>query len=296
MRTRRRFDLFPAIGIGLGIGLVAGMPQQAPAAEPTKSSTANLVETGRRLFFEETFDGNGRTCGTCHPATNNFTIDPAFIRRLPRRDPLFVAEFNPKLKGLENPRLLRRFGLVLENPDGFDRPGVMRGVPHNFALKTTMNSDLPGKKDALGWGGDGSPGAGSLRLFAMGAVVQHLPKSLNREEGVDFRLPTDDELDVLEAYMLTLGRQREIDLAAMTFAEEVVEKGKELFNGGGTANRACSACHQNAGANNDKGVNANFDTGTRLLKLKRMPPDAGFGQNHEDGIDGYGNGTINTPS
>ena len=27
-----------------------------------------LVEEGRRLFFEETFGGNGRTCGSCHPA------------------------------------------------------------------------------------------------------------------------------------------------------------------------------------------------------------------------------------
>jgi hypothetical protein len=41
-----------------------------------------LIEEGRRLFLEETFDGNGRTCGTCHPPTNNFTIDPEFIRTL----------------------------------------------------------------------------------------------------------------------------------------------------------------------------------------------------------------------
>jgi hypothetical protein len=25
-------------------------------------------------------DGNGRTCATCHPPTNNFSIDPEFIR------------------------------------------------------------------------------------------------------------------------------------------------------------------------------------------------------------------------
>ena len=38
-----------------------------------------LIERGRRLFMNETFNGNGRTCATCHPPTNNFTIDPAFI-------------------------------------------------------------------------------------------------------------------------------------------------------------------------------------------------------------------------
>ena len=32
-----------------------------------------LISQGAELFFEETFNGNGRTCGTCHPASNNFT-------------------------------------------------------------------------------------------------------------------------------------------------------------------------------------------------------------------------------
>ena len=45
-----------------------------------------LIERGRRLFMEETFNGNGRTCATCHPPTNNFTIDPAFIAGLPDDD------------------------------------------------------------------------------------------------------------------------------------------------------------------------------------------------------------------
>ena len=46
----------------------------------------------------------------------------------------------------------------------------------------------------------------------MGAVIQHLTKSLNRVEGVDFRLPTDDELDALEAFQLSLGRQEEVNI------------------------------------------------------------------------------------
>ncbi len=33
------------------------------------------VCAGARVFFDETFGGNGRTCGTCHPAQNNFTLD-----------------------------------------------------------------------------------------------------------------------------------------------------------------------------------------------------------------------------
>ena len=34
---------------------------------------------GADIFFNETFGGNGRTCGTCHPASNNTTIDPRFV-------------------------------------------------------------------------------------------------------------------------------------------------------------------------------------------------------------------------
>src|SRR6187402_918855 len=49
------------------------------------------VCAGARLFFDETFSGNGRTCGSCHPAANNYTIDVMFTSTLPPSDPLFVA-------------------------------------------------------------------------------------------------------------------------------------------------------------------------------------------------------------
>ena len=70
-------------------------------------------ERNRRLFTNETFGGNGRTCGTCHPAQNNLTIDPTFIATLPQSDPLFVAENNPALAALEIPALLRGRGLIV---------------------------------------------------------------------------------------------------------------------------------------------------------------------------------------
>ena len=60
---------------------------------------SDLVEQGRELFFNETFEGNGRTCGTCHRAENNFTIDPAFIATLPgaRELPLYYQTIAPLL-------------------------------------------------------------------------------------------------------------------------------------------------------------------------------------------------------
>jgi hypothetical protein len=75
-----------------------------------------LVLEGLRLFTEETFGGNRRTCATCHPATNNFTIDPQFIKRLDRRDPLFVAEFNPALRNLERSKVREVDGASCDDP------------------------------------------------------------------------------------------------------------------------------------------------------------------------------------
>ena len=49
--------------------------------------------------------------------------------------------------------------------------------------------------------------------------------------------------------MLSLGNQDELDLQEMSFADPDVEAGRRLFLGEDGANRACSFCHDNAGAN-----------------------------------------------
>src|SRR6185436_4111425 len=97
-----------------------------------------LVRRGAQLFFKETFGGNGRTCGTCHRADNNLTIDPAFIATLPSSDPLFVAETNPNLAALEDSTMLRQQGLIRENTDGLANPPVLRSVPHTFSMETGL--------------------------------------------------------------------------------------------------------------------------------------------------------------
>ena len=126
----------------------------------------------------------------------------------------------------------------------------------------------------------------------MGAVIQHFTKSLNRVEGVDFRLPTDAELDALEAFQLSLGRQEEVNIdpaddRALVFTDAFVEDGKFLFDDAPSRNgngRSCAACHNNAGANNAAGVNRNFATGTMFLTNAPgcllgfiAPGDGGFG-------------------
>ncbi len=278
----------------------AGVVRGATSVAFTTRRGERLLQ-GAELFFNERFDGNGRTCATCHPADNNFTLDPGFIARLPADDPLFVSETNPALAGLENPRLLREFALVLENVDGFDRPGVLRGVPHMLALATSVQS-FAGPR--TGWSGDGAPGDGTLRSFALGAVTQHFTRTPARIAGVDFRAPTDAELEALDAFQLALGRQADPSLP-LPLRGARARNGQAVFLDDSVGR--CNRCHVNAGATANFGGpslgNDNFDTAIDRFAPQRprppgeiIPPDGGFGSIAR-GVSpgGFGDGRFNTP-
>ncbi|MFH0341851.1 MAG: hypothetical protein ACHBNF_06895 [Chromatiales bacterium] len=283
--------------IGLITLSACGPPEPTPAGDP-------LVAKGRELFFKETFDGNGRTCGTCHRAENNLTIDAAFIAGLPNNDPLFVAEFIPALaKNFENPKLMRKHGLILENQDGFGNLAGnfnMRGVPHVFSQRFSIDSNprvrtgcvSDTKCPRTGWSGDGAPGSRDLKAFATGAVTQHFTKTTGRKAGVDFRLPTEQELVALEAFQLSLGRQEELQLPLPLKNAEAAQ-GQEVFNSP-TAGK-CFRCHANAGANVPPGGpasgNLNFNTG-----VENLPDPTGDFSEVDDGLGTPGDGTFNTPS
>ncbi len=220
---------------------------------------SDLVAKGEDIFFNETFGGNGRTCVTCHRPEDNWRITPAFIATLPDDDPLFAHEFMPEFKeNFEKADLLREWGLILMNPDGFDdleNDFVMRTVNSLRSVRTSiegmphegMENQLDFMEPLTGWGGDGAPGDGSLRSFAIGAIIQHMPRTLAREPGVDFRLPTDEELDALEAFMLTLGRQEELSLP-LPLKGDLALRGQDLFIDRDNKNGRCNVCHINAGA------------------------------------------------
>jgi hypothetical protein len=216
---------------------------------------------------------------------------------------------------------MRQAGLILENLDGFDdlaNKFVMRGVPHTLAMRTSLNpaafdGTTNPPTERTGWSGDGSPGSGTLREFAIGAVTQHFTKTLNRVPGVDFRLPTPHELDAMEAFQRFLGRNEDPDLGKLKpkLKNVVVRKGLEIFINSDPAKGPagkCAQCHENAGASisagpNGSKVNANFATGVEaladipadLIDPQRNPPDGGFGREKVNGVPGFGNGTFNTP-
>jgi len=305
----------------IGAIIPTAQAQIGPIPNPT-TPLQILITRGRNLFNNETFNGNGRTCASCHAESNNLTIDPEFISTLPPNDPLFVAEFTPALAvNFENPVLMRKVGLILENLDGFSNPGVMRGVPHTLALIQNTLTAVAGGADGTtippnertGWSGDGAPGTGTLREFAIGAVTQHFTKRLNRVPGVDFRLPTNSELDAMEAFQRSTGRQADLALP-LNLKNEIAARGQAIFlNPGNVLDPSqsnegagkCFFCHLNAGASDFffPGQNANFNTNVESLPSQPAdlvtppqpnPPDGGFGGGPGP-TGGFGNGTFNSP-
>jgi hypothetical protein len=297
----------------------------------------DLVTEGRGIFFKQEFNGNGRTCGTCHRENNNLTIDPVFIATLPITDKLFVAETQvPLMQNFENPVLMRNVGLILENVDGFDnlsRKFAMRGVPHTLALPTSLapssgdGTTVP-PNQRTGWGGDGAPfnefvvlgdgtshfTTGTLRDFAIGAVRQHFTRTLNRNpfggggNQPDFRFPTSFELDALEAFQLSTGRQQDLSLPLPLKGPLAILGQTKFLNPFVQGGVACNFCHFNAGANfslNPPGGNRNFDTNVEDfpnppgdLFGELNPDDGGFGATPclgKNGLPPCGNATFNTP-
>ena len=70
------------------------------AGQTLTITVASQVDQGGNLFNGETFQGNGRTCATCHVASLNFALPPSNIQSRfttvsTTFDPLFIGETKP---------------------------------------------------------------------------------------------------------------------------------------------------------------------------------------------------------
>jgi len=123
---------------------------------------------------------------------------------------------------------------------------------------------------------------------------------------VDFILPDDDQLNAMEAFQLSLGRNQELSLP-LSFKPHLDDTiaGQQIFLNDGTNTAVgagkCNNCHQNAGANTG-GSNFNFNTGVEAFLRARIgsdslrrPVDGGFGRDFNADDRSFGNGTFNTP-
>ena len=277
----------------LGIVLLVGLPLLAEDGYGplVNNGVDEELAIGADLFFSETFNGNQRTCSTCHLAEENYTL-PADLGGVSESSPLMVGDpDNPHFvrelelcdtsDSTENCQALRQNGLVLVNadgylpgPDGF-RSYSMRSVPHTLSLRTSLAAPAGPYVDRTGWAGDGSPNDGSLLNFALGAVRQHFTRNTDRVPGVDFREPTEEELQAMEAFQLELGRRNDIDLDALTLLDDNALAGRTTFDA------RCSRCHNNAGALSS-GINQNFNTHIEEDRMAACPDSNDPGRCAED--------------
>ena len=183
--------------------------------------------------------------------------------------PLAGIEDPNRMRNTADPTFPQGRALILENIDGLSNPAVFRRSPHLLNLSQTAPYGLSGEFP-------------DLQTFSTGAVIQHFPRTLVRERdgsNPDFRLPTPEELDALEAYMLAQefppgDDPNKFDLAP--FATTALQRrGREEF-----LNFGCASCHggptlgQTTISIQGKpvGVNASFNIGTSSPTLDRSLP------------------------
>ena len=154
---------------------------------PTDGALLHLVsyERGRRLFSEETFGGNGRTCATCHEPRDEFGLSPELVQArfaVDPTDPLF-RPIDSDLGDGASYSLLLTFALfrvdVPLHPDVrlADDPGA-RVVALRRSVPSIVNVALTAPYQ---WDGR----AGDLLEQALGAVHDHFEAT---------RLPSRAEL------------------------------------------------------------------------------------------------------
>jgi cysteine-rich repeat protein len=262
-----------------GCHVNADFELHSPEPRNTAGETATIaplseIEQGENLFNLERFNGNGRTCASCHLPEDDFGITPQTIASLFASDPadaLFVAENNPQLSMLENACLMRegdQRGLILENIDGFENPPVFRNSPHLLNIALTAPYGLSGHVP-------------DLIEFSEAAVLQHAPRMLGRNTDptlgpVDVRLPTDFELQALQTFQdaivfpadgnLSLTRMINFHIQTNGADSAAIGRGFSLFFGA-TGSAQCFRCHSGpvlASANGSLGTgvgNLGFNTG-----------------------------------
>lgn len=160
---------------------------------------AMRIDQGFVVFTEETFEGNGRTCGTCHIPKEAYNIFPQSIKKLNKKefDLLSVAS----VPGLENPELIRSNALFNISGGhgvcGADDPGcwatitsheegpVFRSTMGIFGLALTTN---PADHEGPAVNFKGTP---------------LLPPECS--SGVQFPLPPDPTIDNVTAMLPQLG-------------------------------------------------------------------------------------------
>jgi cytochrome c peroxidase len=227
----------------LAIGLNAGV------AAHEEDGLRYPVESGRHLFERETFDGNGRTCLTCHSRRTG-TVSPEEAReRFARdpKDPLFRADGSDDGNGNGVQRMLADATVLVrvplpENVSLADDP-TARSVVVRRGIPTTLNT--PALDPVLMVDGR-QP---SLEAQVKGAIADHAGGT---------RTPTAKELELIAVFERTRGffSSKDLFTFAWTGHQPTLPKGRTAAEKRGRLffedtpltsptqkAGACAACH-----------------------------------------------------
>jgi cytochrome c peroxidase len=180
------------MGLAASVGLLPLDPVPRGPSGLQLTSVKASYEMGREVFLERTFDGNGRTCATCHEPRDEFTVSPDTVRQRFATNPdgpLFRAVDSDDGEGQGYSRLLDHavFRVTIplaSNVTLLDEPmrrtiTVWRGVPSLDNVSLTAPYDQDGR-------------AATLQDQAAGAIRDHF------EPG---RQPLGVELDSLALFL-----------------------------------------------------------------------------------------------
>ena len=201
----------------------------------TGLATAQLC-AGAGIFFQETFNGNGRTCGSCHPGAEQLHDRCALRRDAAGQRPAVRvrARRQPDEPG---DRFAARAGGILENVDGFEDPTHKFVDPvgaahagardqHHSPIRPTRRRDAARTADRVGRRRR-QPAATSSRPRSSSTT----PGRCNVGAGVDFRTATTQELQLVQQFQLALGRMNELDFSQVNVFDAQAQAGKAASPG-----------------------------------------------------------------
>ena len=146
--TRARHDGWRIPAAGAILAFILSVALASTAAAQLTPAQANLILQGFQVFNTQTFNGNGRTCTTCHIPEDDYTISPADIAGLAK--PAHDVALGGTNATLENQTLVDTFGLFnISNttpgaPGTGDTPaGPFRASMQLSGLALTTLNDCP---------------------------------------------------------------------------------------------------------------------------------------------------------
>ena len=263
LRRSRRSHAFLALVIGIFVAVTsarltgAGEQPRHIGFDCDPSQLDGLVralclatrfEEGRRLFEEETFGGNGRTCATCHGArTGTFSPEEA-QRRLKKNpaDPLFIHDglddgFGGTSRVTEHATVRVEIPLTsrvrLLNDPLATSVVFLRGTP------TTINT--PSLQSVFMYDGRDS----TLEEQAHGAIQAHAqngvePTALQLQLIAEFQRTSPRLFSALELFAFARGGAPPILPRGRTASEK---RGRAMFDDvpvtAGSTRGICATCH-----------------------------------------------------